>query len=357
MSIRIARIDPVSDERWDAFVDKHPNGLVCHLSGWQRALESAFAHIKNYCLVLLDDGDGQILAGLPIYLVRSRFLGNRLVSVPFATLSHPLTNSADQTAVFLPEIARIASRLRVSTVDIRVNLNGGEFPSHPDYTVVRHFKHHFLVLSEPLDEIQKRLHKTCVRRVLNRCRRTGLKLRVAEDANGVLLFYQFYLLTRKRLGLPPQPLQFFQELWDQFAPAQKIRILHALWEGKPIASILLFCFRKRMSWEAVGVAPSYSHLHPNHFLLWEAIQMAHREGFEIFDLGRTSSQNLGLMQFKDRWGTVVADLAQAVSPSYESRALICRDNTLAYRTLRNLIPLLPLRLVRQLGDLCYKHLG
>jgi len=356
MSVRIARIDPVSDERWDAFADRHPNGLVCHLSGWQRAIESAFAHIKNYCLVLLDDRDGQILAGLPIYLVRSRLLGNRLVSVPFASLCHPLTNSAEQTAVFLPEIARLASRLRVSTVDIRVNLNG-EFPSCPEFAVVRHFKHHFLLLDDPLDAIWKRFHRTCVRRVLNRCKRTGLKVQAAEAADGVLLFYRLYLLTRKRLGLPPQPLHFFQELWDQFAPAQNIRILHALWEGKPVASILLFCFRQRMSWEAVGVDPSYSHLHPNHFLLWEAIQIAHRENFKIFDLGRTSSQNLGLMQFKERWGTVVADLAQAVSPSYASRALICRDNSLSYRTLRNLIPLLPLPLVRQLGVLCYKHLG
>ena len=56
------------DERgeWDAFVTRHPLGLVYHLSAWQRVLESAFRHIRGRFLVLRDGG-GQIQAGLPVY--------------------------------------------------------------------------------------------------------------------------------------------------------------------------------------------------------------------------------------------------------------------------------------------------
>src|SRR5262245_12400266 len=95
-SNELARIErlPESDfAEWDEFVQHHEWGLVGHLSGWKRAIEETFAHIRGQVLVLRSSDTGAILAGIPVYEVESRFVGNRTVSIPFATLCDPLVSS------------------------------------------------------------------------------------------------------------------------------------------------------------------------------------------------------------------------------------------------------------------------
>ena len=81
-------LDPVSDTRWDPFVENHPYGWICHLSGWKHVLEKSFKQMKGYYLTLEDNN--RIKAALPIYEIKSIITGKRLVSIPFATLSDPL---------------------------------------------------------------------------------------------------------------------------------------------------------------------------------------------------------------------------------------------------------------------------
>jgi hypothetical protein len=45
--------------------------------------------------------------------------------------------------------------------------------------------------------------------------------------------------------------------------------------------------------------------------------MGYREGFSVFDFGRTHYLHRGLIEFKSRWGTRMADLPQ-FSPSLAS---------------------------------------
>ena len=62
-------INPITDDRWDRFVESHPFGWICHLSGWKKMLESTFPHIKGHYIALLDS-NGNIQAALPIFEVR-----------------------------------------------------------------------------------------------------------------------------------------------------------------------------------------------------------------------------------------------------------------------------------------------
>ena len=64
-------IDPVKDPRWDKFVEGHPFGLICHLSGWKQVLEESFPHMKGYYLALLNHDNESIRAALPIFEVKS----------------------------------------------------------------------------------------------------------------------------------------------------------------------------------------------------------------------------------------------------------------------------------------------
>ena len=88
----IIEIDPQSDPRWDQFVESHPLGLICHLSGWKQVLEESFPQMKGRYLAILSD-DNSIRAALPVFEIRSILTGNRLVSIPFATNCDPLISS------------------------------------------------------------------------------------------------------------------------------------------------------------------------------------------------------------------------------------------------------------------------
>jgi hypothetical protein len=85
-------INPLEEPRWDAFVANHPYGWVCHLSRWGSLIERCFKHIRAHFLADFDER-GEIVGGLPIYEVRSHLTGNRLVSIPYATLCDPLVDS------------------------------------------------------------------------------------------------------------------------------------------------------------------------------------------------------------------------------------------------------------------------
>ena len=115
----IDRISPDELGAWDAFVARHPLGLVYHLSSWQRALETAFGHIRGRLLVLKDDAS-QIQAGLPVYNVRSWLLKNRTVSVPFADICDPLVSTKEEFGLLWQAIEDTARQHKSKKVKIRI---------------------------------------------------------------------------------------------------------------------------------------------------------------------------------------------------------------------------------------------
>ena len=352
----VAFIDPAEDRRWDAFVESHPHGLICHLSGWKQVLELSFPHIKGYFPVIFDAVTGGIRAGLPVYLVNSRITGKRLVSIPFATLCDPLSTRKDDLEKLLGAIKSLSTRVSASNIELRTLASANLF-ENSGFKGEYFFKNHFLPLDEPAEHLIKRFDRKSIRPRLKRCERIGLELNIESNRKALQIFYRLYAFTRKRLGLPPPPFRYFEQLWRVFGPSGRLRILGATYHGKPLASMMLFRFKERVSWEAIGEHPEYRRLNPTHYLLWQAILLAHAEGYKVFDFGRTSPNNIGLMEFKKRWGTTVNDLPQFWYPSTSVTVQQKTENSLIYRAARDLVRKFPGSLLRLLGELCYRHMG
>lgn len=349
-------IDLRQDRRWDDFVAAHPNGLICHLSGWKQVLEQSFSHIKGFYLALIDPASGDLLAGLPVYLVNSFVTGKRLVSIPFATLSDPLAASDSEIRQLLSASQKLAIDAGASRIEIRTQASA-RMMNNSGFCRIDSFKHHFLVLDEPAELLARRFARKSIDSTLKQCKRHGLKL--ANDCNydGLSVFFSLYVKTRKRLGLPPQPFRLFENLWQVFAPSGKLQLLHASYGKRVIASMLLLKFKDRVSWEFIGDHPEFRHLHPTHFLVWEAIKLSCAEGYKVFDFGRTAVTNIGLMDFKRRWGTVVGDLPQFWFPPHSNGAKALASETMKYRVFKRLMQSTPEALLPLVGKLCYRHMG
>ena len=347
-------IDPIKDKRWDNFVEHHSFGWICHLSGWKKVLEKSFKHMKGYHLVLLNNDT--IQAALPLFEVKSWLTGRRLVSIPFATLSDPLISSSDDMDKLVDSALSLSKATGASYLEIRT-LASSSLIQNTALGVTSFFKHHYLPLEDTPEKLMKKFHRTCVRQRITRATNSNIDLRTGETESDVKEFYQLYLLTRKRLGLPPQPYIFFRSLWEIFYPEKRITILLARKNGGSIAGLIIFKFRDRVSVDFSVYDEKFLTISPTHYLFWEAVKSAYSEGYRIFDFGRTSPYNDTLMDFKRRWGTEIADLPYLYYPKEMSRKIGTREKSMSYRLIKKLCSITPQPVFQNLGTFLYNHMS
>ena len=349
-------INPIEDPRWDAFVENHPFGWICHLSAWKQVLEKSFPHMKGYYLALLDDTNNHIKAGMPVFEVKSWLTGRRLVSIPFATLCDPLISSSEEMRILFDEALNLSKKFGDAYIEIR-SLSSSPLIQDNRLGESRFYKHHYLLLENEPEQLKKKFHRTCVRQRISRAIESKLSLRIADSESDLQKFYQLHITTRKRLSLPPQPYNFFKSLWEIFSPTKKMALLLVEKEGKTIASLILFKFKERVSADFAASDETFKDLSPNHLLFWEAIKSAYGEGYKIFDFGRTSPNNDSLMDFKRHWGTKIIDLPKYFYPKSTSKKNAQRENSVGYNLIKKICKNAPDSFVPLIGHFCYRHLG
>lgn len=344
---KLIEIDPCEEPAWNEFIDRHPFGLIYHLSEWKRLIENCFGHMKGHYFVLT--GSDEIKAALPVYEVRSWLLGNRLVSIPFATICDPLVSSRNEFEDLFGAVKNLFRGLDSRYIEVRA-LYSTEFL---DQSLRKSsFKCHYLNLETDLKTIENNFHHS-LRQKLRKVGRSNLKLKTGESETDLREIYRLNIITRKRLGLPPQPFKFFKILWDIFYP-DKIRLLIAEHQEKAIAGVILYIFKDRVSAEFTVTDWSYIKMNPVHFLYWEIIKWSHSSGYKVFDLGRTDTGNEGLMSFKNSWGMEMMDIPQYFFPE---RKTIPIKGSFIHKVAETIFSKSPDFAAKILGDICYAHLG
>ncbi len=169
----IAEIDPLVDERWDSFVENHPFGWICHHSEWKKVLERSFRHLVAHYFVILRGG--KIQAGLPVFEVRSWLTGNRLVSIPFATIFDPLISSDEDLAALISAVIELSRERNIDKIEIRT-LKSSSFFSKTALGAAECYKHHYLPLDRPPEELLKTFHRSCVRQRITRAMKSGIEV-------------------------------------------------------------------------------------------------------------------------------------------------------------------------------------
>lgn len=355
-SNNIQLIDPCKDPRWDNFVEKHPFGWICHLSNWKQALENSFRHMKGYYFAIVDDAGKEIRAALPVYTVKSWLTGNRLVSIPFASLCDPLISENEDLTCLLQSAINLSKEIKSSFIEIRT-LSSPSMIKNNQLGKIAVYKQHVLPLNDAPERLKTRFHRTCIRQRINRALKSNLTLRVGKNLSDLQRFYQLHLISRKRLCLPPQPFCFFKSLWDVFSPVNQLTLLLAESKEKAIAGLILLKFKDRVSAEFAVSDEDYKNLSPNHFIFWEAIKMSYNEGYKTFDFGRTSPSNKSLMDFKKRWATEEVDLPQYYYPENVMKYSTGVENSLRYKFTSKLCSKAPNSTLQVIGNFCYRHLG
>lgn len=343
---------------WDAFVSRHPLGLVYHLSSWRRVLESAFGHIRGRFLVLTDGG-GQIQAGLPVYTVKSWLLGNRLVSVPFATVCDPLVSTKEEFNLLWGAIQQSSEKHRNRRIEIRTRRISTDCIPVP-LTACDCYKHHYLPLDDSPDALFRSFHKTSIRQRVNKAVREGVTVEERGDEQSLRTLHNILTATRRKHLLPPMPFRFFQSM-VRFLGADRASVYLAIQTGEPVGALLALKFKDLWTAEYSGTVnnanPGVSPV-----LYWDAIQRAKSHGAAHFSFGRTKLDNRGLLDFKRRWTKLEENCVDFVScegiNSEQGHASVKTGRPAPYEiTLRLIMQYAPATVQKLLGDFCYRHLG
>lgn len=347
-------IDPEKDPRWDSFVAAHPHGRVCHTAGWKKVLESSFGHLKGYYYVV-EDEKGNIRAGLPVFEVKSWLLGNRLVSMPFSTLCDPLLSDPKDMNLLFAAVVKLAESKAVSHVEIKT-LCCNSFAPASGFKQVRYHKYHYLDLNRSINNIQKSFHRS-TRYNIRRSEKEELQVADIRGKKDIDVFYRLYCLTRKHIGLPPQPYGFIKNYIDYLAATDSGSVLFALHQGRIVAGGIFLKNKDRFSDEYRVWDRKFNALRPNYFLYWEAIKKAHADGYALFDFGRTSISNQSLLEFKGHWGTEVADMPHFILSEKEDSAAVSQEEKRSYQLIQAFSRKCPQPVFKWLGNFFYRHLG
>lgn len=353
--MQVSVIDLRNEEGiWDLFVKNHPNGWITHLSGWKKVLDKSFYHMKGHYLVIREGSF--IRSALPVYEVNRWLTGKRLVSIPFATLCHPLVSDENDMITLLQAALELGKEIGAAYVEIRTMSEKGEIQDGR-FSTSKRFKHHYLLLDAEPEILKKRFDRTCVRQRISRATSRGVSIERVVDESGLAAFFRIHMITRKRLGLPPHPCRFIRSLWNVFSPSGQLAVNLAKFDGQYIGGIMLFQFNGRISAEYLVSDENFRDLSPNHILLWDAIQKGCRDGCQVFDFGRTHVSNEGLMDFKKRWGTDVVDLPIFYSPPSKQVFRLQEWNPDRHATVVKIFNRMPLLLLRAVGSSYYRFLG
>ncbi len=300
-------IDPLSDERWLKFVSANKRANIFHHPAWLRVLHRQYRF--RVFAVCAEDGDKEVVAGMPFCEVRGLKGRTRWVSLPFSDHCPPLSADGYHLDPMAEFLLRQSSSSGVSSIEVRCDmLSGTGFSKRSDSVL------HTTALNCSTDQLFHSFKKTQVQQPITKSLKDGLKAEVTDGFSAFERFYDLHLSTRRRLGVPVQPKSFFHILYDEIIrPGLGFVVLVKSGE-RSIAAGIFGGYSRTLTYKYGASDEIYLGLRPNNLLLWTAMQEGVKRGFSIFDFGKTDLENEGLRKFKSGWGSVESPLYYSYYP-------------------------------------------
>jgi len=335
--------------QWDDFVHSHPESTPFHLSTWIRVIHEAYSF--KPLLYVQQDNDGNISGIAPFFLTKNPLLQTRLISIPFSDYGGPLCSDNGQAAILLNSIVK-KHKNQVRYFEVRTDLQdtGGLYPQ-------LHYKRHVLHLSSNPQAILKRIEKRTIQYSIRKALREGVVVTTENNPRGISEFFRLNKLTRKKHGVPYQPMMFFQKLYDYIISKGTGRIMLASFDSTVIAASLFLMLNDHIYYKYNASDPAYlSRKTPNHLLTWQAIEQGCIEGYHFFDFGRTSIHDDGLLRYKELWGADSLDLPYYFFPNVKLTKTQEGDSSL-YRLVSKVWRSLPDGVADWLAPKVYRYLA
>lgn len=333
-----AHVLPVTDPRWSRFLAGRPEATPFHQPAWSQVIAECYGY--RPFAVLARTADGEV--GVPVIAVRHAAGRPRWVSLPYTDHCAPLGAAGPEVTSMLDELRGAAG---VARWELRGALPGGAV--HDGGTSLGHT----IALGPDPDAVFATLHRSQVQRNIRRAQRERVVVRRSAERDDLTrVFHALHVGTRRRLGVPVQPLRYFQVLWRRMIRAGLGFTSVASIDGTPIAAAVFLVANGTVVYKYGASDPARWDARANHLLFWDAIRWACEHGAHTFDFGRTGTGDASLREFKSRWGT--AERALPVSVLADRAPRPSRDEV--PERVREVIRRSPPVVTRALGRALYR---
>ena len=302
VGVRLA--DTADLERWQSFVDSHPDAGCMHHAGWFFVLRDAFAVRPKYLMAV--DEHGAIRGILPAYLSRSWFAGNHISSLEDGVLA----NCASAAEALLAG----ARKLRDDSGAEYFQLRGGTADDEACWSVST------VRTLIPTDRPIEALWGSVKKKTRWAIRQNQNQLIAIEHDPTLATFNDFYLAYAARmrdLGTPVIGLRAFDAVRTRLGAA-RLRLYVVRHRSRLIGGML--CIINGARWTdyfaAVRLVPEAPFA--NYLLYWHVIRDAASLGISRLDLGR-SSPGSGVHLFKRKWGGIDIEVPYRFYPAANAR--------------------------------------
>jgi FemAB-related protein (PEP-CTERM system-associated) len=280
-------LDPVV---WDAFVDRHPDATVYHLSAWTDLIEDVFRHRAERLAIVAPDG--AVVGVLPVVFFQTPLFGRFATSMPFVNYGGVAADSPAAAAMLLAAAVAGAQARRASYLELRHARR--VFTANP-------FQAHKVAMVLPLQPDSEAQFNGLDRKLRNQIRKAE-KSGFAVRIGGVELLDDFHAVLSENmrdLGSPVHGRRLFERILTAF-PGRS-RLFCVSLGDVPVAASLVLWHRDRLEVPWASALRRYNALCPNLLLYWEMLKFGIGRGFGSFDFGR-STPNGGTFHFKKQWG-------------------------------------------------------
>lgn len=287
-----AILQELSLGQWEVFVRSQISMTTLHHRFWLELLMEQYGFRPK--ILGLADAQG-IRAAVPFLEITRPWGTRHLVSLPFTDCVPVRGNSPDDVEL-LRVLLQSYPFAEYKTVVIRNDRQWTTFPI--EHGVVRHL----LDLTRSIDEIQASF-KSALRRNLRHAEAAGLRFERNDDAESMDAFYRLHLLTRRKLGVPVQPKNFFRR-FHHWIIANGLGFIGVVKNKRDdvVAAGIFLTYGDTTIYKYGASDPQALADRPNEFMMLGAIREAVVDGKTRFDFGTSRLRDVGLRRFKRKWG-------------------------------------------------------
>lgn len=330
---------------WKTALATFDHASIFHAPEWINLLASSYRYTPVLACLGAPESPQALL---PVMEISSVLTGRRGVSLPFTDACEPLARSPEAARALLQGMLKLAETRNWKKIEFR---GGSQFM--PDAVPATAFYSHQLELKSCETILAKGLDSS-VRRAVRKAEQAGVTIEFSSQPAAIERFYQLLALTRRRHGLPPQPMRFFSGLQPLLAAGQGTIVLAQL-HGETIAGAVYLFSGKTVHYKYGASDERHQQVRGNNLVMWRAISAFAKQRYTHLDFGRTSLDNEGLRTFKLNWGTKESVIHYWVRDVVTQTWIEAPDRTSGWHT--GVFRRLPLSLSRWIGNLLYRHIG
>jgi hypothetical protein len=352
MNYKLELINPAFYPGWNELILDNKNYSIFHSREWCEVLHKTYRYEPQY---FINFNKGKPEALLPMMLVKSALTGKRLVSLPFSDYCEPLIENENEYNDLLKKVIDLCEQYELKYVELR---GGTSFLT--DQSIYSNGYLHELDLNLGEKDLLENL-RSSNKRNIKKATKEGIEVKFTNEFRSIIDFYNLNILTRKRHGLPPQPLMFFRNIGDILLPSGFCEIAESIYKGRVIASCVFLTFGKKVLYKFGASDYNFQNLRANDLLFWEAIKRYSHLGYEKFCFGRTSAENESLRHFKMGWG--VREIPSHYYRynikinKFESSGKFSFDSPGEVGLYNYIFKHAPKFVLKMIGNIAYRHIG